>query len=496
MITVLYYNGVIIALENHMRHFVGRVEQLAKIEGEWAAARDLGEGRMVTIRGRRRVGKTWLVEEFIERTQAPNLFFAASGHTEERELDLFAQALASSNLPSREQAEGVAFATWQAALVTAAAGSDPARPSVIVLDEFPYLLGSTEQARKAVLGAVQTAWDRMLSKVPMLLILIGSDQAMMEMITTPKQPLHQRAERELLVPPLNPAEAGALSGLTGADALDSYLVTGGFPKVVRTKMSRSLKDFLVDQLADDGTPLVTTGRLILDSELASSAQARTILSVIGEGFRKRIDIAAEVGVDTINLKPPLDLLIANKRVLEGRRPLSAAPSRDTRYEIVDPFLRFYMRFIDRYKGEIERGRGRIVADIILRDWATYRGKAIEALVRESIDEMIPDPRFGNAAVAGAYWTADNAVEVDLIGADRRDPPARQISFLGTIKWRDNKPIGMADYADLITAGANIPGVRPTTLKVAVSRLGGDASAKAAFDVVLDADDVLAAWSVR
>ena len=49
-------------------------------------------------------------------------------------------------------------------------------------------------------------------------------------------------------------EAAALSGLTGAHALDSQLVTGGFPKVVRTKMIRSLKDFLADQLADDGTP--------------------------------------------------------------------------------------------------------------------------------------------------------------------------------------------------------------------------------------------------
>ena len=49
-------------------------------------------------------------------------------------------------------------------------------------------------------------------------------------------------------------EAAALSGLTGADALDSYLVTGGFPKVVRTKMNRGLKDSLADQLADDGTP--------------------------------------------------------------------------------------------------------------------------------------------------------------------------------------------------------------------------------------------------
>ena len=50
-----------------MRNFVGRAGLLARIDAEWAAARDSGEGRMVTIRGRRRVGKTWLVEEFIDR---------------------------------------------------------------------------------------------------------------------------------------------------------------------------------------------------------------------------------------------------------------------------------------------------------------------------------------------------------------------------------------------------------------------------------------------
>jgi hypothetical protein len=479
-----------------MRHFVGRAGLLARIEAEWAAARDSGEGRMVTIRGRRRVGKTWLVEEFIDRSRAPHVFFAASRQTEDRELGLFAQALALSNLPSREQAEGVWFATWQAALVTAAGAADPARPSVIVLDEFPYLLGATEQARDAVLGAVQTAWDRTLSKQPVLLILVGSDQAMMEMITAPKHPLHQRPAREILVPPLNPAEAATLSGLTGAEALDSYLITGGFPKLVRAKMGRSLRDFLADQLADDGTALVTTGRLILDSEFISSTQARTILSVIGEGFRKRSDIANEVGVDANNLKPPLDLLITDKRVVEARRPLSTAASRDTRYAIIDPYLRFYLRFVDRYKGEIERGRGRVVTDIIVRDWSTYRGKAIEALVREAVDELIPDARFGSAGVVGAYWTTNNAVEIDLVGADRRDPPAKQVAFLGSIKWRGTKPMTMSDYNALVAGGARVPGVSPTTIKVAVSRLGADADARTAFDVVLDASDILAAWSVR
>jgi AAA+ ATPase superfamily predicted ATPase len=477
-----------------VRNFVGRAGLLARIETEWAAARGSGEGRMVTVRGRRRVGKTWLVEEFIDRSGAPNVFFAASRQTEERELGLFAQALALSSLPSREQARGVSFATWQSALVTAAGGADPTRPSVIVLDEFPYLLGATEQARDAMLGAVQAAWDRILSKQPVLLILVGSDQAMMEMITAPRQPLHQRPAREILVPPLNPAEAAKLSGLTGADALDSYLITGGFPKLVRAKMGLSVNDFLADQLVDDGTALVSTGRLILDSEFGSSTQARTILSVIGEGFRKRGDIANEVGVDANNLKPPLDQLIADKRVVEARRPISTAASRDTRYEIIDPYLRFFVRFIDRYKGEIERGRSRVVTDIIVRDWPTYRGKAIEALVREAVDELIPDAQFGSAASVGGYWTTDNAVEIDLVGADRRDPPARHIAFIGTIKWRESKPATMLDYNELIAGGSRVPGVSPTTIKVAVSRMGADADAHAAFDVVLDASDILAAWA--
>lgn len=169
-------------------------------------------------------------------------------------------------------------------------------------------------------------------------------------ITAHGRPLHQRTSREIFVPPLDPSEAAALSGLSGADALDSYLVTGGFPKVVRAKMGRSRKDLREDQLADDGSPLIATGRQVLDGEFAPSTQARAILSVIGEGFRRRTDIAREIGVKAHNLQGPLNTLVDKKRVVESRRPLSTGASRDARYEIVDPYLRFFMRFVDRYRG--------------------------------------------------------------------------------------------------------------------------------------------------
>ena len=479
-----------------MRQFVGRADLLDRLTSEWKNVQGNGDGRMVTVRGRRRVGKTWLVEEFVERVLPPAVFFAASHQTDDRELSLFAQELAASTLPSRRLGEGAQFTNWQSALVAAAIETDRARPNVIVIDEFPYLLGSTEQSRSAVLGAVQTAWDRTLSKQPVLLILVGSDLSMMEQITSHGRPLYQRTSREIVVPPLDPAEAAKLSGLSGADALDSYLVTGGFPKVVRAKMGQSLKDFLDDQLADDGSPLVTTGRQVLDAELTPNIQARAILSVLGEGFRRRTDIAKEIGVVERNLQPPLDTLVEKKRIVDRRRPLSLSTSRDTRYEIVDPYLRFFMRFIERYRGEIERGRGRVVAKKILLDWPTYRGKAIEALVREAIDEILPDPRFGAANVVGGFWTEDYQTEIDLIGADRREPPAGQISFIGTVKWRESKPMTQPDFNALVRQGAAVPGVGSDTKAVGVSRAGFDPAAAGMFDVALEPDELLAAWTLR
>ncbi len=479
-----------------MRQFVGRAELIARITAEWQAIRADGDGRMITVRGRRRVGKTWLVEEFIERSAPPHVFFAASAQTEERELGLFARELVSSSLPSRRLGEGAEFSTWQAALVAAATETDQARPSIIVLDEFPYLLGETEPSRKAILGAVQTAWDRTLSKQPVLLILVGSDLAMMEQITAHGHPLYQRTSREISVPPLNPAEAATLSGLSGAAALDNYLVTGGFPKVVRARMGRSLKDFLEDQLADDGSPLISTGRQVLDGEFAPNTQARAILSVIAEGFRRRTDIANEIGVEAHNLQAPLNTLVNRKRVVESRRPLSTGTSRDARYEIVDPYLRFFMRFVDRYRGEIERGRGRVVAKAILADWSTYRGKAIEALIREAVDEILPDPRFGSAAAVGSFWTTSHQIEIDLVGADRREPPARQIDFIGSIKWRENKRLGFTDLNALTRMGASIQGAGPTTRTLGVTRSGVDPRAATAFDIILEPDEILAAWTLR
>lgn len=456
------------------------------------AIRSDGRGRLLTVRGRRRVGKSWLVEEFVERSKAPHVFGAASRQTQDRELARFADRVARSSLPSASAAVGVTFDGWEAALVLAATAAEQAQPSIIVVDEFPYLL---EANRDAVEGAVQAAWDRVLSRAPVLLILVGSDLAMMRSLDEYGRPLHGRPSRALVLDPLAPPEVGQLLKLSAADALDAYLVVGGFPEIARSwQPGQDLKTFLASALADESSPLVATGRRILESEFPSETQARSILSVIGAGSRTYTAIANETGIRSTNLNDPLKTLIDRKRIVEARLPLAATSSKDRRYEIGDPYLRFYLRFIDPNITDIERRRSRLVTPLIWRDWPTYRGRAIQPLVREAIGQLLPDDRVPGAPYVGGYWTRQNEPEIDLIGADRQDPPAK-VAFIGSIKWRDDRrPFGWPDVNDVRAKGASVAGVTPSTPVVGVSR-SAFGPGREELALALTPENLIDAWDV-
>ncbi len=479
-----------------MKGFVGRRSLLDRLTAEVDEARTTGQGRFVTVRGRRRVGKSWLIEEFIERSGLPAVFFAASGQTPERELALFAEKLAQSTLPSAELASNVRFETWEAALVAASSQATADNPSVIVLDEFPDLCELRRNSEGDLTGSPQEgslrkAWDQVLSRRPVLLILVGSDLSMMEALTLYGRPLHQRPTRELVVPPLNPHEVAVMTGRAGAQALEAYLVTGGFPKIAAAWTEGDLRSFLEGSLADDGSPLVSTGRLILEAEFRSSVQARSVLSAIGTGSRTNKAISDASGITTNHLTYPLKVLL-DKRVIATSLPLSARSSTDRRYAVADPYLRFYLQFLDLGYGEIERGRGRILVPGIIESWDTYLGLAVEPIIRSAIENLLPDARFGSAQVVGGFWNRDHSVEVDLIGADRRDPPVEAVAFIGSIKWRQRKPATGSDIAELIRSGSQIGGVTSDTRLVLVTRAGIQ-DVKAPLAAVLEPDELLASF---
>lgn len=459
--------------------------ELARLVEELDVVRRGGDraGRCLLLRGRRRVGKSRLVEAFLERAGVPSLYYTAAGVTPVAERIDFAREVVGSELPGRELFDGVQLDSWDAALRLLAAALPTDGPAVVVLDELPYLTA----ADPGFEGVLQRIWDRVLSRRPVLLILIGSDLAMMEAINEHGRPFHQRGI-PMVLNPLTPADVGDLIGGTAAEAIDSYLVTGGMPLLCADwEAGTSRRDFLRRSLAGPTSALVVSAELSLAAEFPVEANPRTVLTAVGHGERTFSSVQRASGLPNASLARALDLLV-RRGIVAADRPLSTMASKETRYRIADTYLRFWLYFIGPRLAEINRGRGDRVLAQIEEGWTSWRGRAVEPVVREGLARMSPelDP---TAEVVGAYWTRSNDVEIDIVGADR-GPIARRIGFVGSIKWHEDQPFDSRDVAELVVARDRLPGADRDTPLVAVSRVGGPVAGVASS---YGAADVLAAW---
>lgn len=472
-----------------MDGFVGRTRELASLDAMLRRVTRGGRagrpGRALLMRGRRRVGKSRLVEEFVERADVPHVFFTASAQpTAAADIDLFVAAAAGSTLPGAELFAAQQPRTWDAALTLLAAALPTDRPSVVVLDEMPYLIATDPGFE----GTLQKVFDRELSRRPVLLICIGSDLAMMEALNDYGRPFHQRAT-EMVVPPLSPADVAEMLELPAAEAFDAYLVSGGLPLILDEWPAGSpITDYLADAVTDPTSALLVSAERALAAEFPTQSQAGLVLRAIGSGERTFSSIArAAGGIPQASLLRALRLL-GDKRIVEVTLPLSTRPSRETRYLVTDPYLRFWLSFLGPYLPEIERGRGDLTLSRIMSSWTSWRGRAIEPVVRESLRRLPAGRLPEETAVVGGYWTRTNDPEIDLVGADRA-PVAKRITFVGSVKWLENGPFDAHDLSRLLVHRSRLPGADDATELLAVSRSGRGVEGIR----VLAPEDLLTAW---
>jgi uncharacterized protein len=464
--------------------FVGREPELAALGEHLHRVRERGSGRMLAIRGRRQIGKSRLVEEFIRRGDAQAVFYTASRQSAERELRAFAEQLAASATEGASVAAAGPIGSWEAALTIAASGATPARPLVLVIDELPFL----RESEPAIEAILQKQWDRLLERRPVLLLLIGSDIAMMSALGEYGRPLYGRAV-EMTIGPLSPAAIGELLGLGAAAALDAHLAIGGFPRLAEAwRRGEDLWRFLRRELRNPESPLIVLGERSLAAEFPGELRARDALVAIGAGERTFSGILRRAQMSNKTLESALATLLA-KRVIDRSLPYSAVPRpKLSRYRVADPYLRFWLRFIRAAIPMLERGRGDLVHRQIRDSWQSFAGQAIEPLAREAIGALLPDGRFGAAEHVGSFWNRDSSVEVDLVGG--RDPArSARIDFVGSIKWRARTPFDRRDLGALIRHRALVPGADDDTLLVGLSRGG---FAVEGLDVRLTPEDLIAA----
>lgn len=467
--------------------FVGRQRDLTRLESILAGIKGTGRGALLAMRGRRRVGKSRLAEEFARESGCPYVYFTAVQQPGEAELNRFVEELARSRAPrAADVAAGLRPQSWEAALELAAEGATAERPLILIVDEFPYL-AAKEPSIEAVL---QKVWDHSLQAAPVLVLLIGSDEAMMRALTEQGRPLYDRV-REMVVRPLSPAAVGELLALDPADALDAQLVIGGFPVLaMEWAPGRTRDEYLQDALTDPTSFLIVSAERTLSAEFPAPAP-RAVLAAVGAGARAHSAILSSTGLSATAVNDTLATLQA-RGVVRRLTPYSTKSARKTvLWEISDPYLRFWLRFIDGNIDLVERGRGALLVEDFERGWTSYRGRAIEHLVRGAIELLLPEKeRFGTARHVGGYWNRTGTAEVDLVGGDTV-PVARRIGFVGSIKWREKKPFGRTDALELAKHREQVPGATAETPLLGVSSQGF--SDDAPLDVRLGPEDLIAAY---
>jgi hypothetical protein len=472
-----------------MSPFVGRRRELAMLERRLTRVRRNRAGTAVAMRGRRQVGKSRLVQEFCDRSGLPYVFHSgAKGLSPTESVTAFMRDVDAGLAPPGGTVVPAA-GSWPDAFRSLAAAL-PDEPAIVVLDELPWLA----EQDPAFDGALQTAWDRPLSTRPVLLLLLGSDLHMMERLTAYDRPFYGRADA-MVLEPLDPAETAEALDLPPAEAVDAHLVSGGLPGILRTwPRGRGVGDVVREECEDPASPLFGVPETTLLSEFPNPDLSRRVIEAVGGGDRTHAAIAAAAGgvagpVPSGSLSPTLRRLVSDKRVLAVDEPLSVRAGKPALYRVADSNLRLWLAVLRPVADLARRGRPEAAFALFTQRWPSWRGRAVEPLVRAGLERA--DLPWDDVSRVGGWWNRQFDPDVDLVGADR-GPVAGAVSFVGSVKWRDG-PVGPDVLHDLLAALPDVPGAAPgRTGTVLVTRTAE--RAPAGFDLVWTASDIVAAWT--
>jgi uncharacterized protein len=477
------------------KEFFGRGHELGVLEGLLRVVAESGEGRLVAVRGRRQVGKSRLAEHFAARSGVPYGVVAGLKSTPvEIQMRRAVQTLRSSQnpLPGIDAVTAAVPADWNDVLSRLRLVVRE-EPVILVFDEFPWAWETSTWLD----GVLQSLWDGDFSRHPVLMLLIGSDEAMMDRLSEHDRPLFGRLDDQIVVRPFNPAEtARALGrGVDARDVFDTQLVTGGFPELIaHAKRFGSVTAMVENSLSRPHTLLSDIAQLNLAGELSDSASARLVLDAIGAdevGVVNFSAIAATLGggkAAETAVTRAMKVLADVKQIVAVDFSGGRMDSRLKRYRIADSYLRFWFRFVEPQLRNIEVGRPDLAVAAFHRSWPTWRGKAIEPLVREAVLRLAPGMAAPLTSIESVnpWWERSGGHEFDLVGAGRNGLPVA----VGSVKWRETRPFTDRDLAELATSRSVIPHAERATL-LAVCPNGVASGVKA--DMVLSPADLLAAW---
>ena len=388
---------------------------------------------LVILYGRRRVGKTTLISEFIKNKNA--MFFLASEESEVQNRNAFKEKAAA--FIKSDLLMDASVSSWDTIFKAIMDTSFDTKP-VIVIDEFQYI-GKSNPAFPSVF---QRIWEEILKNKSVMVILCGSLISMMESQTLNyDSPLYGRRTAQIKLKQIPFRYYKQFFPKKDENALiEMYSVTGGVPKYIELfRESDNIYEAIEQSILNPSGYLYDEPYFLLQQEVSEIGSYFSLIKAIAAGNSKLSAIATVLETKATSLTKYLKTLI-DLDILEREVPVTEdnpEKSKKGLYKIKDNYLRFWFAFVYPNMSFIESGNGEIVLSKIRKGLiSNHTAFVYEDVCREKMWQLNAEEKWDfHFSKLGRYW--DNQTEIDIAAID----PEGKNLILGECKYW-SEPVGI------------------------------------------------------
>ena len=404
--------------------FIGREKELDALEKLFKS----GRFEFVVIYGRRRVGKTALINHFIDDKKA--IYFTGVESNGKQNLENLSKSI--MEFSSGIQTETY-FASYQAALEYVFKLAEKERV-VFTIDEYPYVA----RASKSLASTLQLLIDKYKDKSKLMLILCGSSMSYMEdHVLAYKAPLYGRRTAQMKIKPFDFEESCAyFSGLSDEDKALMYGIVGGTPQYLLQMSDKlSVEENIKNTYLNPMSFLYEEPINLLKQEVREPAIYNAIITAIATGYSRMSEISTKVGEDSNVCSNYIKNLI-NLGIIKKETPYGEKASRKSIYTIEDNMFYFWYRFVVNNNSVIARGATDLVYKRIESQLCDYMERVFEEICTQYLWKQLIKGNMPIEFVSLGRWWGNAPIlkcqtEIDIMG--EQDSNA---AIFAECKWRN------------------------------------------------------------
>ena len=405
--------------------FYGRDAELSKLNEMYGS----GRFEFAVIYGRRRVGKTTLIREFIRNKKF--LFFAANESTAADNLLSLSRCIGGSHAAP-------VYSDYESALAAVFSAAENER-LVFVVDEFPYLA----EAYRGVSSILQILIDHNRDRSKLMVILCGSSMSFMEnQVLGYQSPLYGRRTAQFKILPFTFFESLPFyQNFGNEDKALLYGATGGVPEYLnKINPQKTVRDNVTDLFLTPSGHFFEEPSNLIKQELREPSTYNAIIEAIAGGASRLNEIATKCKIEGNKCAKYLSSLMA-LGLVSREYPYGETMSKRSIYRIEDNMFRFWYRFVFPNMSAILSGLGNAVYENIVRNQLNaYMGLVFEDICKQWLFAQARRAGDENAAPffvgsAGRWWGANPATrkqeEIDIMAAHG------DMALFAECKWKSD-----------------------------------------------------------